>query len=266
MKLINLLSSKRVIEILKILSKKSLTTKELRDFLNVSSSSLRQTLNKMINYGLIDEDKDFVKILPKGEYLLKICEVMSNQEKFLKIFGDFLNLYYMDDIPENLVVRFHELSDMKLIEQECEIYTPHKEFIENLMKSKEIYGYSSIFFPEYIGLFLKLAKENRKIEIVVSKDIFDFITKNYKKELEEGLKHENVSFYISKKKFKFSFIVTDIFFCISFFFRNGVFDYKRDFICYSKKCKIWGIDLFKYVKKNSYRINIKDMKKLLQNQ
>ncbi len=265
MNLINLLLSKRAVEILKILSKKSKTKKELKDILNTSSSSLRQTLNRMVDYGLIEENENFIKILPKGEYLLKICEVMENQEKFFKIFGDFLNLYYIDDIPENLTIRFYELSEMRLIEQRSEIYTPHREFIENLINSKEIYGYSSVFFPEYISLFLKLAKENRKIEIAVSKDIFDFIIKNYREKLEEGLKHENVSFYISKRKFKFSFIVTDIFFSISFFFRNGVFDHKRDFICYSKKCRTWGIDLFRYVRKNSYRVDIKDMKKLLQN-
>jgi predicted transcriptional regulator len=135
--------------------------------------------------------------------------------------------------------------------------------MEALSKSKEICGYSTVLFPEYIESFLKFAEEGRRIELVVNRDVLRQILENYKIELEKGLEYKNVEFYFSQKDYKFSFVVTDTFFSISFYLKTGFFDYKRDFLCESKDSIRWGMDLFNHVKANSLKIDTKGVKEMI---
>jgi len=125
-------------------------------------------------------------------------------------------------------------------------------------------GYSSVFFKEYIDFFLNLAKKGVKLEIAVSEDVLAKILSEFAKEFEEGISCENVRFYVSKK-FKFSFVVTESCLSLSFYFKTGVFDYKRDFVWKGKEAVDWGNDHFEFVKKNSERIKRQRLKELLRN-
>ncbi len=174
-----------------------------------------------------------------------------------------MNEYDLEDLPNYLVARFYELSEVRVVERDEDVFTPHEEFIENLTKSEEIYGYASVFFPEYVETFLRFAEEDKKIEIVVNGRVFSRIVREYRSELEKGICKRNVSFYVSKRDFRFSFVVTDKFFSISFYRRNGFFDYKRDFVCFSEDCLRWGRDLFNYVKDNSVRVDRVKLKELV---
>ena len=257
---IRLLSSRRIVEILEKLSTGSKTKKELRDCVGVSSSHLAQILYKMSSIGLIKERGDTVSILPKGEYMLNICRTIKAHEDFLGEFGRYINMYILEDIPEYLVARFYELREISIVERCADIYLPHEEFVKNLAGSKAIYGYASVFFPQYINLFSKFAEEGKNIEIIVSEDVIKAILERYKNNFKFGLKCENVKFYVSNKNFRFSFVVTDNFFSISFFLKSGIFDYKRDFMCFSKDCIRWGLDLFNYVKQHSSKVDIEELK------
>jgi predicted transcriptional regulator len=170
--IIRVLSSNRMIEILEKLSGGTKTKKELKDNIEISSSSLAQILHKMFSLNLIKEEGDNISILPKGEYMLKICHTISAHEDFLDKFGEYVNMYILEDIPEYLVARFYELREISVVERCADVYLPHEEFVENLANSRTIYGYTSVFFPQYIKLFSKFAEEGKNIEIM-SKVRFD---------------------------------------------------------------------------------------------
>ncbi len=263
--LVSMLLSRRVVEILKEVSDGVKTKKELRKTLNISSSALIQVLSKMTSLELIQEENGCIYILPKGKIILDFCETIRRYEKFLNVFNSYVNNYVIEDLPDYLVRRFYELSEIKVVEKDCDVLRPHKEFIDGLKISEFIYGYTAVFFPEYVNTFLRFAEEGKEIKIVVSKDVFRQIVKNYENELRKGLEYDNVEFYVSNRDFKFSFVVTDIFFSISFYLRNKLFDYKRDFICESEDGIRWGVDLFNYVVRNSVKVCIESLKELVQN-
>jgi len=254
----------RVVEILNEVSNKAKTKKELKRTLNISSSALIQTLNRIASLGLICEENDHVYISPKGKIILNICETVSRYEKFLNVFGNYINDYTIEDIPDYLVKRFYELSEIKVVEKDGDVLRPHKEFMEGLRISKFIYGYTTVFFPEYVDTFLKFAEEGKRIKIIVNREIFRQIVSDYEDKLKKGLEYNNAEFYVSNRNFKLSFVVTDIFFSISFYLRNKLFDYKKDFICKSEDCIRWGNDLFNHVVKNSTRVYKESMKELVQ--
>ncbi|MFO7966957.1 MAG: transcriptional regulator FilR1 domain-containing protein [Archaeoglobaceae archaeon] len=259
----NLLSSPKLIEVLEE-AWTPRTREEIRNRTSISTSHLSQITNKLISLNLIEQKGEKFKILPKGELVLRANKVTSSYEKFLTRFDSYINLYELRDIPENLLLRVYEIQDFVVIERSEECFLPHQEFMENLYNSEEIRGYSSVLFPEYIKAFLGFAEYGKKIELVVNREVFQQILDNYRDELEKGLECNNVRFYLSQKNFKFSFIVTDLLFSISFYLKSGLFDYKRDFFCNSNEGIGWGMELFKYVKDNSLRIGIKEAKEMAQ--
>lgn len=259
--IIRILSSNRILEVLEKLSCSPKTKNELKNSIGISSSHLAQILHKMSSLGLIKEKGNTVSILPKGEYMLSICHTIKAHEDFLGEFGRYINMYILEDIPEYLVARFYELREISIVERRADVYLPHEEFMKNLVDSKVIYIYASVFSPQYINMFSGFAEEGRNIEIIVSKDVIRAMIEYYKNNFDEfRLKFENVKFYVSNKNFRFSFVVTDNFFSISFFLKSGIFDYKRDFMCFSKDCIRWGLDLFNYVKQRSSKVDVEKLK------
>ncbi len=236
-----------MIEVLKEL-KKGTSRREIKEKLNLSNSLLVQFLSKLVSMGLISED---LKVTTKGDIVLRCEDVIGRYLRFISVVDEYINEYNISDIPEKFVKRFYELSEIKLAERKIDTFKPHKEFVDAILNANEIYGYSTIFFPEYVKTFLELARRGVKIELCVNKRIFRYITDYYYKELIEGISYKNVKLFVSKKDFKFCIVVTDSYFSISFYFKNNLFDYKRDFICETAEGVRWGMDLFNYIKSNS---------------
>ena len=254
-----ILSSPRLLELLKEL-RGEVKRDELKKNLNLSKSRFAQVLKKAEELGLLDKRDDKIFVLPKGTTVLKFIDVIERYGRFLEVFGVYLNVYDLNDIPDWLMERFYELGDVIVVERKEDFLSPHNEFLENIAFSKEIYGYATVLFDEYIEFFLEIAEKGKKIEIIVTREILRKILENYKKEFLGGLRYNNVKFYVSRRDFKFSFIVTDKYFSISFYFRNGLFDYKRDFVSRSESARRWGFDLFNYVRSNADIVSIEKLK------
>ena len=254
-----ILSSPRLLELLKN-SRSEVKRDELKKNLSLSSSRLAQVLKKAEELELVERVDDKIFVLPKGKVILKFVDTVERYGRFLEVFGEYLNVYDLSDIPNWLVARFYELGDVRVIERKEDFLSPHGKFLENLTFSKEIYGYATVLFGEYIEFFLEMAEKGKKIEIIVTREIFRKILENYKKEFLRGLRYNNVKFYVSRRDFKFSFVVTDKYFSISFYFTNGLFDYRRDFVSESESARRWGFDLFNYVRSNADIVSIEKLK------
>ena len=59
---------------------------------------------------------------------------------------------------------------------------------------------------------------------------------------------------MSRKRFKFSFTVTDSYFSLSLFYNNGVFDSKNDVVSNDPSALRWGERIFSYFLKQSEKI------------
>ncbi|MBE8539264.1 transcriptional regulator FilR1 domain-containing protein [Geoglobus acetivorans] len=198
-------------------------------------------------------------ILPKGEILLRAYCVNQRFNKFLQNFGDLVNDFDISDIPDWLISRLYELDSIEVVDVEGEFLEPHSEFFSALAQAVKVKGYTSVFFREYVDFFFELAEKGVDLEIIVSEEVFKKILAEFSEEFQKGLSLNNVRFYVSKKKFRFAFAVSENILSISFYLRTGVFDYKRDFLCRGDDAVRWGNDLFEFVRNNSELI---DMQKL----
>jgi predicted transcriptional regulator len=160
----------------------------------------------------------------------------------------------LDTIPETLLIRIQELKDCRVMADAHEhIYDSHKSFIENVMSSTQFMGLASIFLPNFPKMFLGLARQNIPVSIIVTPKVFLQVKREYIAEIEEFLKYEHTSFYVLEDV-KVSFGVTDCFFSLSLFFKNGTYDPRNDLVGFDPFSIKWGEDLFNYYKEKSNEI------------
>ncbi|MDD5617348.1 MAG: DUF1724 domain-containing protein, partial [Candidatus Methanoperedens sp.] len=62
------------------------------------------------------------------------------------------------------------------------------------------------------------------------------------------------SLYISDVDIRLACVVTDVFFSISLFYKNGVFDSRKDLVSFDGSALAWGEELFNYYRERSQKI------------
>lgn len=253
-------------ETLKLIKTGHVLRRDLRNQLGVKSSNLSQILLRLEKMNFVEREGDVVRILPKGLFLLEICEVSSRFERVFDRLGDLVNELDIGDIPEWLISRLYELDPVEVVDVGHDFLEPHREFLSTLANARRIKGYTPVFFREHVNFFLDLAEKDNELEIIVSEDVFKKILTDFSTEFQRGLSLDNVRFYVSEKKFRFAFAVAENILSISFYLRTGVFDYKRDFLCRGSDAVRWGNDLFEFVRKNSQLVDKQKLRELLQNQ
>lgn len=231
--------------------------KTLRDFRNTfgftSTGMLpqirileEQYLVKRVNNNYILTDIGHI-VAKHLESLVKTIEVIEQHKEFWWE-------HDIGSIPIHLRMRINELYDTQIIESSIEeIFEPHKEFLDNVINSKKVMGISPIFHRIYPEFFLQLAERGTEVSLILTRKVFEKVKKEYHDILERGLTTNNLSIYISNEDIKLACISTDVFFSISLFFRNGVFDSKKDFISFDVSSLSWGEELFNYFKGRSLK-------------
>ncbi len=251
MELLRILESPRIIETLNLLYYSSKSKSELRKTLNVSKSHIAQILSKIVNLGLAEKAGEKYVLTNKGYVILNAYELLRGYDEFLSKVD--VNDFTFEDLPDHLVERLYQLSKARIVEKD-ETFKLHEEFVSAVLRAKFVRGYTNIFFPEHVSLFSGVADEKESIEIVVSREVMREILANHREELRQGLLKPNVKFYVAKRAYKFSFIVTDREMILFLYLKNGFFDYRRELICESDQCLDWCNNLYSHVVKNSIRV------------
>jgi predicted transcriptional regulator len=249
------LSEKRK-DLLLFLNEGPKSISEIKESLNVGLVAILPQLKKLRENSLILKTDDVYSLSPLG---IAVTGRMQPIMDVLNLFGsnyEYWANHAVESIPAPLRARIGELANCTFSEppDRTRLFEPHREFVENLMKSKKINGIASIFHPLYPSLFLTFAKKGAEISILVTHPIYERIKKEYGAELGEFLKFENASFYVCNKKIELSHVVTDRFLSLTLSFSDGTFDHKEDVLCFDPVALQWGEDLFVYYRSISDKI------------
>ncbi len=232
------------------------TIAEIKSHLNVGAVAILPQLKKLRENSLVIKKGDVYSLSPLG---IAIAGTMQSLVNLLSVFEnryDYWASHSVGCIPTSLRRRIEELSNYTFSESHdrTRLFEPHREFVENIRKSKKASGISSIFHPLYPSLFLNFAKMGINVSIVVTLPVYKRIKEEFAAELSEFIKLENASFYICSKKIEFSYAVTDQFLSLCLPFSDGRFDYKEDVMCFDSAAIQWGEDLFAYYMDRSEKI------------
>jgi predicted transcriptional regulator len=93
------------------------------------------------------------------------------------------------------------------------------------------------------------------VQLILTKNAFEKIKKEYAEILLSGLQYTNARLWVYKKDLRFSSIITDNFLSLGLFSENEIFDSKRDLVSSDPSSVKWGEDLFAYYMNKSSRVN-----------
>ncbi len=248
------LSEKRR-RILLLLREGPKTLSDLRDYFNVTSPEIIPQIRIMEQKRLLHQVGREYILTDIGEL---IASCFNRLVETLSIFEgneNFWDRHRIKGIPLEFQKRIHELGDYRIVRSDpTEVFEPHREYMQNLLKSTSIKGVSPIFHPEYPRAYLELAKKDIPIALIVTRDVFDRITREYRPMLEKGLQYKKVEFMICDEKPEVAFTVTNILINMGLFLKDGNYDVHNSIVSFDKSAIKWGEDLFKYYKERSEKV------------
>ncbi|GFO97374.1 ArsR family transcriptional regulator [groundwater metagenome] len=241
--------------ILFLLLKEPKTLSEIKSHLNVTSPEILPRIKEMETKNLICKDDKHYVLTPIGKVVAKFFQPLINTLHVIEENEEFWEKHMVEAVPQEFLERICELGSCRLVENRLEnMYEPHTEFFENVSKSELVMGIAPIFNPAYPSFFLQLAQRKVHIALILTKNVFEKVKKEYEDTLQRFLDYNNTSLYILNGDIKLAFVVTNEFLSLSLFFRNGTFDAHRDLISFDKSALKWGDELFKYYKERSEEI------------
>jgi predicted transcriptional regulator len=228
---------------------------EIKSSLKVTSTGMLPQIKILEEEHLIKkgDDRKF-SLTPMGKvlttHLVPLIRTMDIFDKYKK----FWHEHYLEALPYEILLDIKDLGDYRIIENSDEEIFDINTFLANLSKSKTIKGVSHTIHPRYPNFFLNLANKGVAASLILTPGVFKIVKEKYRDLIEEFIRCENASLYVSRDDLKFSFAVSDSYFSISLFYENGMFDSKNDVISYDPSALKWGERIFSYYQNLSEKI------------
>lgn len=233
-------------------SPKTLT--EIKDYFQVKSPEILPRLKEMEDSNMIVKQDGMYRLTSLGKVAAIYYRPFLDTLTSIEANEDFWRNHDLEAIPDILLSRILELKECRVVKNEHEhIYDSHKSFTDNVMSSNQFMGFASIFLPTFPKMFLDIARRNIPVSIIITPNVFFKVKNEHSPEIEEFIKLKQTSFHVYDNA-KISFAVTDRFFSLALFFKNGTFDPRNDLIGFDSSSIKWGEDLFKHFKENSIEI------------
>jgi len=250
------------IKIMISLSEGPKKTKELRELTGIHSSTLLHGINELEKQKLISRKGDDFFLSEIG-YIstLKLVDMIKTRELFKNTKKLWLN-HDTEAIPQNLLIKIGDLSSSNLIEDKPDdMLNTHRTYIQLVSSSKEIKGFSSIFYPDYTKIFAELLKGDACIELILTREILEKTIKSlnstYLSEFKRLLSEKKLKIWEIKENIKIAFTVTDNSMILSLFSAEGLYDPNLILVSNNDDAITWGNKLFNYYLKKCQKIDSK---------
>lgn len=241
-------------ELLFLLQEEPRTLSDIKEHFDVKSPEILPRLKEMETSNLIYRENGFYYLTSIGKVTARHFEPFLNTLYAIEANENFWKKHDLAHIPENLLDRIKDLGECRIEMDENEnIYDSHENFLNNITASSRFMGFSSIFLPHYPSFFLKMARKGISVSIVVTPNVFFKLKKEHSEEIKEFLEFDKTELYLADS-FKLAFVVTDKFFSLSLFFKNGTYDPQNDLVGFNPEALMWGEDLFNYYREKSMKI------------
>jgi len=232
------------------------TWEDVKTALDVTASGMLPQIKILEDEGLIVKEGRLIKLTDVGELIANHLDTFDRTLSVIDSQKKFWLEHDIKALPQEFFMRLGDIKNPQIIESSLEeSFEPHVQFLEMIIKSRQVAGISPIVHPIYPRFFLSMAKEGHKVQLILTKNAFNKIKREYYDLLLEGVQFDNAHLSIYDGDLKFAHIVTENFFSISFFTKNGLFDSHQDLVSTDPHAIQWGEDLFSYFSKRSLRVN-----------
>lgn len=250
-------SSEKRREILLLLREGPKSIGEIESFLHSSSITIYPQIKLLKERRFLyrKEDQKYEltllgrAIAEKMKSLVDTLETLENK-------NEFWNSHKLDGIPTHLLNRISDLKGSTFAKplDESSMFSSHTEFAENIAKSKFVKGISPFIHPVYPSMFLFFAEKGIDISLIVTEPVFKRMRTEFRPEVAKFLSLENARIYVYDKEMLLSCAVTNCFFSLGLFYKNGVYDHINDLISFEPEALRWGEELYHFYENLSTEI------------
>lgn len=234
----------------------------LRNLLNLSSSTIIHTMKDMEAEDLVERNIEGIYALTNVGKIqtIQLIEIVKAMCVFSKDKEFWLD-HDISVIPVPLLKRIGDLIDFVFVgENTPNVLKAHLNFLQLLMKAKEVKGVSPIFYPDYTDVIKKLVIGETDVQIVVTDEVLDAMLSGGYHQLSKALlDKQNFSLWMTEEDIKGAFTVTDSAFSFGLFKSDNSYDLTKDIISHSDEALTWGRKLFEYYRKRAREIRSEDV-------
>ena len=234
---------------------------ELRNELNVSSTTAIHALRDLEKDNLISQDENRNYGLTKiGEIIaLKLVDFID-AIGMLKKHEDFWLTHDLSGIPQHLLEKIGDLSNSILIvNTPTDLFKSHTFLLQILETANEVKGIYPVFHLEHLKLIEELVKRKRiDVELIVTNDVLENIAGlvETEEDFENFLREHNLALSAMDEDIKIALTLTDTMFYLGLFADNGIYDYNTALISDDEKALSWGRTLHDHYRKLSKVVDL----------
>ncbi len=228
---------------------------EIQEHLCVDSVSILPQLKKLKDRKLVIQKEHTYELSIMGKAIVDRMPPLLDTLEVLEDNFDYWSRRNLDGIPHVLRRRIGELKNCKLIRPDLShMFELNPEYVENLLLSRQVLGFSSYFHPSSISLYLELAKKEAEISLMLTEPVLQRCKTDYRKDLQTLIEFEHVNLSLFPKDPKLAgFTVTDRFFLLTILPKIKFFEHESLF-CSDPEALKWGTDLFSHLQKEAVKV------------
>lgn len=241
--------------LLLFLNDKPRSIDEIQEHLCVDSVSILPQLKKLKDRKLVIQKGHTYELSIMGKAIVDRMPPLLDTLEVLEDNFDYWSQRSFEGIPQFLRSRIWELKNCKLIRPDLShMFELDPEFVENLLLSRRVLGFSSYFHPSFIPLYLEIAKKEAQISLMLTEPVLKRFKTDYSEDFRTLIEFENVNLSLFPKSSKLAgFTVTDRFFLLTILPQIKFFEHESLF-SYEPQALKWGTDLFSHLQKEAVQI------------
>lgn len=227
--------------------------KDLKEDLNVDSSTILHAMKKLENRDLIYKKRDEYFISQTGKVVgLKLIDMI----KMLFTFKENEDLIFDSELPVDMLMEFKDLEFSDFTITDDLDFAHH--FRDDIMGSNMIRALTPISTVSVVGTCRMIVEKGKEMEVIIKPPLFEEITDILDPKLLEKMidliSQDKMRIWTAGQDMDISFFLTDRFIFLGFLKTNGNEVNLKDMISYNPKAIDWGNKLFDYYLGNSKRL------------
>ncbi|MBM4241593.1 MAG: DUF1724 domain-containing protein [Euryarchaeota archaeon] len=240
------------------LSEGSKNLRTLRSEIDLSSSTILHSMNRLENKNLIFKKGDLYFLSQTGKIiilkLIDLTQTLVSIKRFMRLWSN----HQMGAIPENLLEDIGCLCNSQLVESTTiNIAKPQTTYFELLKNAKKIRAITPVFFPLHIDLIKELLEKDVQVELILTTEILDkLIEVTDQKKFRKALSAKNFTIRETNEEIRLTVVVTDYFIVLGLFSNDKTYDTSKLLIGKEKDAIDWGNKLFAHFKNKAEKFEL----------
>lgn len=249
------------------------SSEDIKEVLDFPWKSITPQIKRLTDWGLVLEDHGIYSLSDMGAVIASNAEFFLNTLSVYEENLDFWSDHDISPIPPDILRKIGELGHVRIMEPDfSNVFRIPEEIMTNLISSKRIMSFISIFHPFSLLLLFEYLQKDIEATTIVTRKILETIQTEYhsdipllkisnpiinkalieyKNEIKNVLSSKASNFLVYEDDLKpISMIVTDKIFFLSLLDKKGRLT-TQFLIAFEPEALKWGEELFMYYKERS---------------